>query len=88
MERHKILVTGASGCLGANLVRKLVEQGHEITIFILKNTWHPYLDNLKLKIVYGDVRNYSEILTAMKDCDYVYHVAGIISYNKTDNFNS
>lgn len=82
----KILVTGASGCVGANLVKKLAEdKNNEISIFIPKKTWHPYLDNLRIKIFYGDIRNKKDVLKAMKNCDYVYQVAGIVSYNKLDD---
>lgn len=82
----KIFVTGASGCIGASLVKKLVRQGHKINILIPKGTWHPFLDNLKLKIFYGDVRNKKDIEKAMKNCKYVYHVAGIVSYNLIANW--
>jgi len=30
----KVLVTGAAGFIGKNLVRKLVENGHEVTALV------------------------------------------------------
>ncbi|MBW2999925.1 NAD-dependent epimerase/dehydratase family protein [Candidatus Woesearchaeota archaeon] len=80
-----ILVTGASGCVGANIARRLAEQNHEIHILIQPNTWHPFLDRLKLEIFYGDIRNKKDVIKAMKGCDYVYHVAGMVSYNRIDH---
>ncbi|MBT3323626.1 NAD-dependent epimerase/dehydratase family protein [archaeon] len=84
MEKSKILITGASGCVGANLTKKLVEEGNDVRIFILKGTWHPFLDGLKLEVITGDITNIKDVYKAMEGCDYVYQIAGIVSYNKLD----
>jgi dihydroflavonol-4-reductase len=83
-QEDRILVTGASGCLGANLTRDLVNEGKKVSIFILKNTWHPFLDGLDINVIYGDITNEREVEQAIKDCVYVYHVAGIVSYHLKD----
>lgn len=83
----KIFVTGAAGCVGSNLVKRLAEQGHEMNILIMPKTWHPFLDGLKLNIFYGDIRRKSDVMEAMKGCDYVYQVAGVVSYNIIDHTN-
>ena len=84
-NNKQILVTGASGCVGANLVKNLASQGEKISIFILPNTWHPFLDGLNLQIIYGDVRNKEDVQNAMRGCTHVYHVAGVVSYNLLDD---
>lgn len=81
----KILVTGATGQIGSSLCRRLVEEGHEVTAFILPKTWHPFLDGLDLKIIYGNICNYQNVVRAMQGQDYVYQVAGIVSYDRLDN---
>ncbi len=81
----RILVTGASGCLGANLVEALVRRGDKVRIFILEKTWHPFLDNLNVEIIYGDITKKEDVLKAMSNCSFVYHVAGIVSYHKKDD---
>lgn len=81
----RILVTGATGQIGSSLCRRLVDEGHEVTAFILPKTWHPFLDGLKLNIVYGNICNYEDIASAMRGQDYVYQVAGIVSYNRLDH---
>lgn len=78
-------VTGASGFIGSNLVRKLSDQGEDISIFIKPNTWHPFLDDLDLRVFYGDIRNKGEVRNAMRGCNRVYQVAGVVSYDKVDD---
>ena len=53
-------------------------------ILIKPGTWHHFLDGLNLNIFYGDIRNKQDVLAAMKNCDYVYQVAGVVSYNLLD----
>ena len=72
--QNKILVTGATGFIGSNLIKKLNDSKNEITVFA-KNSSHPFLEGLRLKRVIGDVRDYNAIASAIKGCDYVYHLA-------------
>jgi len=83
----KIFITGASGFIGSNLIRKLVKQGNKVTVLLKKTSYHPFLKNLKIKKVYGDITDYNSIIKAMKDCDFIYHLAALISYNKPDTKN-
>ena len=86
VTKMKILVTGAAGCLGSNLVRRLSEnKENEINILIHKGRWHPFLNGLKLNVFYGDIRNRNDVFNAMNGCDIVYQIAGVVSYNKIDN---
>lgn len=80
----KIFVTGASGFVGSNLVRKLVKQGNLVTVLLRKSSSHPFLKNLEIKKTYGDITDYNSIVKAMKDCDYVIHSAAFISFNRAD----
>ncbi len=77
----KILVTGATGQLGSSLVKRLIEEGKDVRIFLLPKTNHPFLKDLKIEKVYGDITNISDVKNAIKDIDYIYHVAGIVSYS-------
>lgn len=87
-KTNRILVTGASGCVGSNLVRRLCEDPkNDITILIPKNTWHPFLTGLRIRIFYGDIRSERDVRKAMEGIDYLYQVAGVVSYNKLDDKN-
>jgi len=80
----KILIIGASSFLGSNLARDLVEQGHQVGAFILPRTWHPFLDDLPIKIHYGDITDQRSLRLAMRGYEQVYQIAGIVSYHKLD----
>ena len=70
----KILVTGGTGFIGSNLVKKLYNNKNKITVFA-DSTYHHFLKGLKIKIVKGDIRNYKAVFHAVNGHDYVYHLA-------------
>jgi dihydroflavonol-4-reductase len=80
----KVFVTGASGMVGANLVKRLVQNKDEVTVLVRKTSFHPFLDELKVKRAYGDLGDLDSVKRGMQGCDYVYHLAGFISYHKKD----
>lgn len=74
-HKTKIVVTGGTGFVGANLVRELCKnKRNEITIFA-REISHPFLKGLKIKRVKGDIRDYKSVLKAVRGADYVYHLA-------------
>ena len=83
----KYFVTGASGFVGSNLVRKLISEGNEVVALLRKESNHPFLQNLpadKFKRVEGNVTDYSYVLDASKNCDYAIHCAAKIAFNRFD----
>ncbi len=74
-----ILVTGATGHIGNVLVRKLMEIGEKVCVFLPPNESVAPLDGLSVEIRVGDIRNNYEVEKALKGMDYVFHLAGIIS---------
>lgn len=74
----KILVTGATGFIGTNLVRKLVEQGEEVRI--LRREWSNMigLEGLPVEEHTGNVRDYDSLRQAVKGCSRVYHLAALL----------
>jgi len=73
----RIAVTGASGHVGVNLCKSLVELNHEVRAFTHKNT--EGLKGLSLETVKGDLLNYHSLKILLKDVDIVYHLAARIS---------
>ena len=81
----RVFISGANGCLGSNLVQRLVREDYFVHAFVQRGTSHPFLEELKsVKMFEGDVLDKESIIRAMKGCDYVFHVAGLISYAKSD----
>jgi dihydroflavonol-4-reductase len=72
----KILVTGGTGLIGTNLVRTLCERGEKVRVLVRKSSNQEGFEGLdNLEIVYGDVRNYEDMRTAVDSIEQVYHLA-------------
>lgn len=78
----KILITGANGFLGSNLCKKLIGQGFDVSVLVRKNSDLSDLEGLNLKYHYGDILDLNSLNQALKDQDYVMHLAGLISYKR------
>ncbi len=74
----KILVTGAAGFIGSNLVEKLSENNDVIA---LDNLYLGSKENLKrgIKFVKGSVLNYDLVDSLCKRVDYIFHNAAFSS---------
>jgi dihydroflavonol-4-reductase len=73
----KTIVTGASGHVGANLVRKLIEQKRQVTCLVRSSD--AALNGLSVDIVKGDVRDPESLAFAFKGAGTVFHCAARIS---------
>lgn len=73
------LVTGATGHIGNVLVRLLNERGERVRAMTMPGEDPTPLRGLDVEIIEADVLDYQSLLTAFKQIDVVYHLAGIIS---------
>ncbi|MDT0449242.1 NAD-dependent epimerase/dehydratase family protein [Streptomyces hesseae] len=73
-----ILVTGATGHLGANLVRELLAEGQEVRV-LLREAAGPALNGLAVHRMPGDVRDAEAVRRAVSGCEEVYHCAAQVS---------
>ena len=71
----RILVTGADGMLGSNLVRLLLSQGHEISVLIHPDSNSFTLDGLKIKKYFGDILNAESLSAAFAKSEVIIHAA-------------
>jgi dihydroflavonol-4-reductase len=78
----KTLVTGATGFVGAHLVRLLVEKGESVRILIRSPKRLDILKNVEgqVEIVQGDVRNPDHVHEAVAGVDQVYHCAAFVGF--------
>jgi nucleoside-diphosphate-sugar epimerase len=75
----KILVTGANGFVGRNLVRHLVAQGHDVRALVLPQEVVPAQWSDSVEIVRGDVTVLDSVHAAMQERDVVFHLAAVVS---------
>ncbi|MEO0228801.1 MAG: NAD-dependent epimerase/dehydratase family protein [candidate division WOR-3 bacterium] len=72
-----ILVTGASGHLGNNVVRCLIEKGYRVRALV--RSYSRSLDGVSCEIVRGDVLDVDTLKNAFDGVSYVIHCAAQIS---------
>lgn len=73
----KILVTGASGRVGANLAKALLERNHQVRALVYPGD-ASRMDKLSaypMDIVYGELGDYDCVAQAVRGVDVVYHIA-------------
>ncbi len=74
----RIFITGGAGYVGSSLVPKLLELGHEVTVFDLMIYGEEILTNhKKLKKIKGDLRNIELLENKIRGHDIVIHLACI-----------
>lgn len=71
----KVLVTGANGLLGANVVRELESRGREVRVMVRPQADLAVLKGTSAEIVNGDVLEPVTIHRALNCCDAVVHAA-------------
>lgn len=71
----KILLTGADGLLGSNVVRELLKRKYEVTVFIEKGKKSITLPQESITVVYGNILDAKEVSEAVCGMDYVIHCA-------------
>ncbi len=81
--KTRYLVTGGAGFLGINLVRYLLDRGHDVTSLDLAPFDYPERD--RIRIVTGDIRNRADVDESMADVDIVVHCAAALPLYKPDD---
>ena len=88
-DSRKILVTGGAGFIGSFLVDKLVELGHQVTIFdnldpqVHPDSKPPQYLNPKASLVVGDVRDYEALRCTVAGQQVIYHLAGAVGVGQS-----
>jgi nucleoside-diphosphate-sugar epimerase len=76
-ENKKVLVTGGTGFVGGHLVDALVKKGYEVTCLVREKSDQRLLKDLNVRLTFGDVTKKDSLTEAVKDVDYIYHLAGV-----------
>lgn len=75
----EILVTGADGLLGSNLVRELLSRNYKVTALVHSGSKSITLKGLPINFIEGDLLNLESLIAASKGKDIVYHCAASTS---------
>jgi nucleoside-diphosphate-sugar epimerase len=75
----KVLVTGASGFIGAKLTERLVERGDDVTCLVRATSNRSALAPLGVRFATGDVRDPAAVRSAVGESEIVYHLAGLVT---------
>ena len=81
------MVTGGAGFIGRHLVAKLLDDGHEITIFDNFSSSYKnditYLLESGVSLVTGDILDYDLLLKSISSHDFVIHLAAQTSVSES-----
>jgi dihydroflavonol-4-reductase len=83
-ERMKIFLTGATGFIGTNLIKRLAKTEHELCCLVRKTSKVDQIKELGATLVTGDVTDKESVLEGMKGCDWVINLANIYTFWEPD----
>lgn len=86
MTVKNVFLTGATGTMGSEGLKQLLSRKERFNVVILvrpseknKKLMVQYENEPRLRIVWGDLLNYDDVLECVTGVDYVLHVAAFIS---------
>jgi len=81
----KILVFGATGSVGKEIVNQALNQGHQVTAFVRNPNNSVFGNFANLKLFKGDVSNYGNVEKALQNQDAVLCAIGDGKIGKVRN---
>jgi nucleoside-diphosphate-sugar epimerase len=85
VHHGKVLVTGAAGHLGANLLHRLLVDGREARVLLRPDDNNDAVDALehatgrRVERVFGDLRDLAALRRGLEGCETAFHVAAKVS---------
>lgn len=77
------LITGGTGYIGSELAHILVERDEQVVLFdVAENLYRIEDIRKKVKVVLGDVADFSEVMNVVKDNDVseIYHLGSLLTH--------
>jgi nucleoside-diphosphate-sugar epimerase len=75
----KVFVTGATGFIGAHLVKRLSDEGITVHVLLRSIEKGQYLNFKNVHLFKGDILDLASIEKAIDGCTHVYHIAACTS---------
>ena len=76
----KVFITGASGFIGGNLVRRLVEKGYRVKALVRPGSKISTAVVNEVEIVEGDILDFDTVLRGVSECGWVFHCAAAYKF--------
>jgi dihydroflavonol-4-reductase len=80
----KVFVAGATGFIGKNAVKRLIESGHECICLVRVTSKKEVLETIGCQFVTGDITDKDSLIEGMKGCEAVINLANLYSYWEPD----
>jgi dihydroflavonol-4-reductase len=78
------LVTGGTGFVGSHIARALAEKGYQVRILRRTTSRLDAVADIACEHVIGDINDYESLRAAMQGVDWVFHVAAVADYWRSD----
>ena len=87
MESKQIaVVTGSNGFVGSHLVDLLLEQNFSVRCVVRESSNLKWLEGKDIEIFKSGLFDNAGLATALKDTDYIYHVAGVVKSKTKEGY--
>lgn len=84
----KALVTGATGFVGSHLVDRLLAEGLEVVSMTRSTSNRKWIESLPVEVREATLDDSDALSAAVKDVDFVFHVAGLTKGRSSDEYHS
>lgn len=81
-----VFITGASGTMGWASFKEIYNASEKFNIVVLlrdsgknRELFNDYLNDSRVKVVWGDLGNYDDVLKCVEGSDVVLHIGGMVS---------
>lgn len=76
----KVLITGATGFIGGNVVKANVAKGNSVRALVLPgDAGEAGLKKQGVEIISGDIRDYDSVRRAVGNVDIIFHTAAVVT---------
>ncbi len=75
----RLFITGGTGFVGRSVVRRALAEGHEVGCLVRNRERSKYLEPQGIQCIEGDILDAGSLIPAMRGCDAVVHLVGIIA---------
>jgi predicted dehydrogenase/nucleoside-diphosphate-sugar epimerase len=81
----KVLVTGANGLIGRHLVRRLLQAGNPVRIFVRRQPEAEFRNDANIEVFLGDLGDPAAVDRAVAGTEIVYHVGAAMKGGAHDH---